>query len=69
VDGIGATPRTIWIYVGGVKAQLEYEAIILDRHELKKVQLSAKVEVSVNRIPTREELRGLILNAQKKCTT
>jgi integrase len=61
--GNGAAPKTIWIYVGAVKSLLEHEDVLLDRRKLKKIQLPAKVEVSIDRIPTREELRGLILNS------
>ena len=62
LDGNGAAPKTIWIYTGAVKSLLEHEDVLLDRRKLRKVQLPANVEVSVDRIPTREELRGLILN-------
>jgi integrase len=61
--GNGAAPKTIWSYVGAVKSLLEHEDVLLDKRKLRKVQLPAKVEVSIDRIPTREELRGLILNS------
>lgn len=61
--GNGAAPKTIWIYVGAVKSLLDHEGVLLDQRKLRRVQLPAKVEVSIDRIPTREELRGLILNS------
>jgi integrase len=61
--GNGAAPKTIWIYAGAVKSLAEHEDVLLDRRKLRKVQLPAKVEVSIDRIPTREELRRLILNS------
>jgi integrase len=59
----GAAPKTIWIYAGAVKSLLEHDDVQLDKRKLKRVQLPAKVEVSIDRIPTREELRGLVLNS------
>ena len=59
----GAAPKTIWIYVGAVKSLLDHEDVPLDRHKLRKLELPATVEVSIDRIPTREELRGLMLNS------
>ncbi len=63
LTGNSAAPKTIWSYAGAVKSLLEHEDILLDKRKLRKVQLPAKVEVSIDRIPTREELRGLILNS------
>jgi integrase len=63
LDGNGAAPKTIWIYVGAVKSLLEHEDVLLDKRKLRKLQLPAKVEVSVDRIPTKQELRTIILNA------
>lgn len=59
----GAAPKTIWIYAGAVKSLLEHEGILLHRRTLGKVQLPVKVEISIDRILTREELRTLILNS------
>jgi hypothetical protein len=59
LTGNGAAPKTIWIYVSAVKSLLEHEDVLLDRRKLRKIQLPAKVEISVDGIPTREELRGL----------
>jgi integrase len=61
--GNGAVRKTIWIYVGSVKSLLEHEDVLLDRRKPRKVQLPVKVEVSIDWIPTREELRSLILNS------
>jgi len=63
LDGNGAAPKTIWIYVGAVKSLLEHEDVLLDKRNVRKLQLPAKVEVSVDRIPTKQELRTIILNA------
>lgn len=59
----GAAPKTIWIYAGAVKSLLEHEDVLLDRRKFRKVQLPAKVEISIDRIPTTEQLRSLILNS------
>ena len=63
LGGNGAAPKTIWSYVGAVKSWLENEDISLDKSKLRRIQLPARVEISVDRIPTRQELRNLIINA------
>jgi len=42
---------------------LEHEDALLDRRKVRKLQLPGKVEVSDDRIPTKQELRTIILNA------
>jgi hypothetical protein len=54
---------TVVTYVTAVKGFLAYEGISLDSYKLRaKVELPANVEVSMDRIPTREELRMILLN-------
>ncbi len=50
-----------------VKGLLRYEEISLDSYKFKaKVELPPKMEISVDRIPTREEMRSMILNSDRK---
>ena len=42
----GAASKTIWIYVG---AETD---VLLDKRKLRKLQLPAKVEICIDRIPT-----------------
>lgn len=64
--GNGAAPRTVLTYVTALKGLLRYEGISLDSYQLRaKVELPPQVDVSLDRIPTREEMRSLLLNSTK----
>ena len=63
----GSAPKTVLTYVTAVKGLLRYEGITLDNYQLRaKVELPPKIEVSIDRIPTREELRTLIMNSSRQ---
>lgn len=63
----GNAPKTVLTYVTAVKGLFRYEGIQLDNYQLRaKVELPPKAEVSIDRIPTREEMRSIILNSNKK---
>jgi integrase len=63
----GSAPKTVLTYVTAVKGLLRYEGITLDNYQLRaKVELPPKVEVSIDRIPTREEMRSILLNSNRK---
>jgi len=60
-------PKTILTYFGAVKGFLEYEDVPLDERRLKaRVILPDKYEVSVDRAPTAEEIRRMLLRASLK---
>jgi integrase len=57
-------PKTTLTYVGAVKGFLRHEDVTIDQYRLReKVTLPAKVEISLDRVPTREEVRRLLLEA------
>jgi integrase len=63
----GAAPKTILTYVAAVKGLLRYEEITLDSYKFRaKVELPPKTEISIDRIPTREEMRTIVLNSDRK---
>ncbi len=63
----GAAPKTILTYVAAVKGLLRYEEINLDAYKFRaKVELPPKTEISIDRIPTREEMRTIVLNSDRK---
>lgn len=63
----GSAPKTILTYVTAVKGLIRYESIPIDSYQLRaKVELPPKVEVSIDRIPTREEIRTILLNSVAK---
>lgn len=63
----GNAPKTVLTYVTAVKGLFRYEGIHLDNYELRaKVELPPKAEVSIDRIPTREEMRSIVLNSNRK---
>jgi len=63
----GAAPKTILTYVAAVKGLLRYEEINLDSYKFRaKVELPPKTEISIDRIPTREEIRTIALNSDRK---
>lgn len=60
----GFAPRTIWNYLSAVRGFLRFEDIQVDQYKLRdKITLPPEVEVSVDRIPTREEIKKLLLEA------
>ena len=60
-------PKTILTYFGAVKGFLEYEDVPLDERRLKaRVVLPEKYEVSVDRAPTPEEMRRILLRSSLK---
>jgi hypothetical protein len=62
----GKAPKTVLVYVTAIKGLFRYEGIKLDNYDLHaKVELPPKVEVSMDRIPTRDEMRSMILNSKK----
>jgi integrase len=62
-----SAPKTVLTYVTAIKGLLRYESIPLDSYQLRaKVELPPKVEVSIDRIPTREEIRNILLNSNRK---
>jgi len=63
----GSAPKTVLTYVAAVKGLLRYEEISLDAYKFRaKVELPPKTEISIDRIPTREEIRTIILNSDRK---
>ena len=59
----GYAPKSVWGYVSAVKSFFGYEEVDLDDRKFKKiVRLPTKMEISLDRIPTRQEVRGLLLN-------
>jgi len=63
----GSAPKTVLTYVAAVKGLLRYEEISLDAYKFRaKVELPPKTEISIDRIPTREEVRTIILNSDRK---
>ena len=64
---VGMAPKTILTYLSGVKGFLRHEDVTIDQYRLRdKVTLPAKVDVSIDRIPTREEVKKLLLEADLK---
>ncbi|MBI2183771.1 MAG: site-specific integrase [Thaumarchaeota archaeon] len=60
--GKGKSPKTIRTYYGAVKGFLLSEGIPLDLARLKnRIVLPANYEVSMDRAPTQEELRSIVL--------
>ena len=50
---VGMAPKTTLSYVGAVKGFLRHEDITIDQYRLRvKVALLAKVEISLDRVPT-----------------
>ena len=63
----GAAPKTVLTHVTAVKGLLRFEEINLDSYKFRaKVELPPKMEISVDRIPTREEMRSIALNSDRK---
>jgi integrase len=63
----GKAPKTVLVYVTAVKGLMRYEKIKLDKYDLQaQVELPDKVEVSMDRLPTREEMRAIILNSDRR---
>ena len=63
----GSAPKTVLTYVAAVKGLLRYEDVTLDAYKFRaKVDLPPKMEVSIDRIPTREEMRTIVLNSDRK---
>jgi site-specific recombinase XerD len=65
----GYAPKSIWGYVSAVKSFYGYEELDLDDRKFKKtVRLPTKTEISLDRIPTPEEVRDLFIHTNaKKC--
>jgi integrase len=60
----GLAPRTVWNYLSAARGFLRFEDVEVDEYKLRdKITLPPKMEVSVDRIPTSEELRKLLLEA------
>jgi integrase len=65
--GRGLAPRTVLTFVSAVKGLFSSEDIVIDSTKLRnKVELPAQMEVSIDRIPTRQEIRILLLNSDKR---
>ena len=63
----GYAPKSIWGYVSAVKSYYGYEDVDLDDRKFKKtVRLPTKTEISLDRIPTREEIRDLLINTSPR---
>jgi integrase len=63
----GLAPKTVLTYVSAVKGFLSSEDIPLDGRILRnKVELPAKMEVSIDPIPTRNEIRTMLLNSDRR---
>jgi integrase len=63
----GRAPNTVQTYVAGLKGLFRYEDIPLDSQRLRsKVELPPNVDVSIDRIPTREEMRSILLNCERR---
>lgn len=63
-------PKTVGLYVTGVKAYLRYHSVKLDRDELRqRLVLPPQVERNIDRAFTREELRQVLLRAPLKAKT
>ena len=60
-------PKSIWGYVSSVKSYYGYEEVDLDDRKFKKtVRLPVKTEISLDRIPTRQEVRELLINTNAR---
>lgn len=63
----GLAPKTIRGYVTAARGLLRHEGIRLDDYEVRlKVGLPPNVEASLDRIPTRDELRVLLLDSNHR---
>ena len=63
----GSSPKTVHTYLSAVKGLFRFEGINIDSYQFKaRVELPPKMEISIDRIPTREEIREIILNSDKK---
>jgi integrase len=63
----GYAPKSIWGYVSSVKSYYGYEEVELDDRKFKKtVRLPVKTEISLDRIPTRQEVRDLLINTNAR---
>jgi len=62
----GFAPKTVRTYLGAAIALLEHEDISLDNRKLNQIELPPNTEISIDRIPSREELRkhrsGILLS-------
>jgi integrase/recombinase XerD len=58
----GFAPRTIWNYLSAVRGFLRFDDVPVDQYKVRdKITLPPKVEVSIDRIPTRDEIKKLLL--------
>jgi integrase len=65
--GEGLAPKTIRAYVTAARGLLRHEGIRLDDYEVRlKVGLPPNVEASLDRIPTRDEPRILLLDSNHR---
>lgn len=63
----GFAPRTIWNYLSAVRGFLRFEDVTIDQYKLRdKIILPPKMEISTDRIPTREEIKKLLLEGDLK---
>jgi integrase len=60
--GQGLAPKTVITYVTAASGFLRYEEIDVDPYRFKtRVELPRKIEISIDRIPTRNEMKTILL--------
>jgi len=60
--GQGLALKSIIVYVNAATGFLRYEDVEIDSYKFKtKVELPKKIEVSIDRIPSREEMKTILL--------
>jgi hypothetical protein len=65
--GRGLAPKTIGGYLTAARGLLRYEGVKLDNYEVRvRVGIPPNIESSIDRIPTRDELRILLLDSNHR---
>jgi hypothetical protein len=63
----GLAPKTIGGYLTAARGLLRYEGVNLDNYEVRmRVGVPPNIESSIDRIPTRDELRPLLLDSNHR---
>jgi integrase len=65
--GKGLAPKTIRFYLTAVRGLLRHEGVVVDDYQVRsRVGVPPNVESSIDRIPTKEEMRLLVLDTNPR---
>jgi integrase len=63
----GFAPKTTCCYLSSVKSYLRYEGLVVDNYQLRiRSSVPSNVESSLDRIPTRDEMRVLLMDSNPR---